>query len=60
MTLTKTGAGSQTLSHANTYTGATYVSQGTLTLTAFRLCIPIRPHDQQRDGAPDNQQQRDR
>ena len=34
MTLTKTGAGTQTLSGANTYTGATTVSTGTLLLSA--------------------------
>jgi autotransporter-associated beta strand protein len=34
MSLTKTGAGTQTLTGANTYTGATIVSAGTLTLGA--------------------------
>ncbi|HEX8077344.1 MAG TPA: autotransporter-associated beta strand repeat-containing protein, partial [Chthoniobacterales bacterium] len=34
VSLTKTGAGTQTLSGANTYTGATVVSGGTLTLSA--------------------------
>jgi autotransporter-associated beta strand protein len=34
MTLTKTGAGTQTLTGPNTYTGATTVSAGTLTLGA--------------------------
>jgi fibronectin-binding autotransporter adhesin len=33
MTLTKTGAGTQTLSGDNTYTGDTYVNQGNLTIT---------------------------
>jgi autotransporter-associated beta strand protein len=33
MTLTRSGAGSQTLSGDNTYTGDTYVNQGSLTIT---------------------------
>lgn len=41
MTLTKTGAGTQTLSGANTYTGATTVAAGTLALVGSSQVSPI-------------------
>ena len=40
-TLTKTGQGTQTLSGANTYTGATNVNQGTLALVGGSQTSPI-------------------
>lgn len=41
MTLTKSGAGTQTLSGSNTYTGATTVSAGTLALVGGSQTSPI-------------------
>jgi autotransporter-associated beta strand protein len=41
MTLTKSGAGTQTLSGANTYTGATTVAAGTLALVGGSQTSPI-------------------
>jgi autotransporter-associated beta strand protein len=43
MTLTKTGAGTQILSGANTYTGTTTVSGGTLVASNSNLTANIRP-----------------
>ncbi len=45
MTLTKSGAGTQTLSGTNTYTGATTVSAGTLALVGGSQMSPITVND---------------
>jgi autotransporter-associated beta strand protein len=44
MTLTKTGAGTQILSGANTYTGTTTVSEGTLVVSNSNLTANIQPN----------------
>jgi autotransporter-associated beta strand protein len=47
MTLTKTGAGTQILSGANTYTGTTTVSEGTLVASNSNLTANIQPDSTQ-------------